>query len=307
MAVAVIKSTDRLFFVSHNIGANDSWEWRLARIAFNDSVSIYPSCTLDGRFLFDFYICHPANWRYNAVNQHYWIQFHGREDIIHPSLTTETHLVRPSDTSDDYAKRHNLLPFQKWLKITHLDTFIHSPFEFATVRGRKTRDRICQDDWDVLRKSTFMFQNPLPAFNVPRYSIHVDWGTHVTYHNQALMNVLGFETSQTSNTLQDKRYPWQKVIGQIILLSPNFFLFFLCKRKLSSFLREPTTILWTLGFVSHQCRDYCYVWWFESFVEFSRQQHVPSSNIFGPLKGLSPYLLTCDRRIVRHRQRTFTS
>jgi len=41
---------------------------------------------------------------------------------------------------------------------------------------------------------------------------------------------------------------------------PFFFLIFLCKRKLSSFLREPTTILWTLGFVSHQCRDYCDAW-----------------------------------------------
>jgi len=111
LKAAIIKSTDCLFFVSHNIGANDSREWHLARIAFNDSVSIYPSCTLDGRFLFDFYICHPANWRYNAVNQHYWIQFHGQEDIIHPSLTTKTHLVRPSDTSDDYATCHNLLPF----------------------------------------------------------------------------------------------------------------------------------------------------------------------------------------------------
>ena len=42
---------------------------------------------------------------------------------------------------------------------------------------------------------------------------------------------------------------------------PHFsFFFFLCKRKLSSFLREPTTILWTLGFVSHQCWDYCDAW-----------------------------------------------
>ncbi len=37
-----------------------------------------------------------------------------------------------------------------------------------------------------------------------------------------------------------------------------------------------------------------------SLVESSRQQHVPSSSIFGPLTGLSPYLLTHDRRIVRH-------
>ena len=195
LTAAIIRSTDRLFFVSHSIGANDAREWRLARVAFNDSVSIYLSCTLDGRFLFEFYICHPANWRYNAVNQCYWIQFHGCEDILHPSLTTDTHLVRPSDTSDDYAKRHNLLPFWKWLNITHTDTYIHGPFEFAT---RKSRDRICQGDWDVLRQHTTMFQHPLPAFDVPTYLIHVDRGTHVTYHDQALTHAICFEALQTS-------------------------------------------------------------------------------------------------------------
>ena len=111
LTAAIIKSTDRLFFVSHSIGVNDAREWRLAQIAFTDFVSIYPSCKLDGRFLFEFYICHPTDWRYNAVNQHYWIQFHGCEDILHPLLTTNTHLVCSSDTSDDYAKCHNLLLF----------------------------------------------------------------------------------------------------------------------------------------------------------------------------------------------------
>jgi hypothetical protein len=94
--ILVLTTGPRLFFVSHIIGANDAREWRLARVAFNDSVSIYPSCTLDGRFLFEFHICHPADWCYNAVNQHYWIQFHGCEDILHPSLTPDTHLVCPS-------------------------------------------------------------------------------------------------------------------------------------------------------------------------------------------------------------------
>ena len=174
---------------------------------------MYPSCTLDGRFLFEFYICHPADWRYNAVNQRYWIQFHGREDILHPSLSTDTHLVRPSDTSDDYAQRHNLLPFRKWLNITHQDTFIHGPFEFATVRGRKTRDRIGQTDWDILRQHKSMFHNPLPAFDVPTYSIHIDRGAHVAYHDKALTNVLCFEASHTSDIAQDALYPWQKASG----------------------------------------------------------------------------------------------
>ena len=163
-------------------------------------------CTLDGWFLFEFYICHPADWRYNAVNQRYWIQFHGHEDIHHPTLSSKTHLIRPSDKSDEFALHHNLLPFRKWLNITHLDTYIHGPFEVATVRGRKTRDRISQDDWDVLRKHSYMFQNPTPSFDVPTYSIHVDRGAHVTYHDQAHSNILCLEASQISHSMQDRRY-----------------------------------------------------------------------------------------------------
>ena len=162
----------------------------------------------DGHFLFEFYICHPADWHYNAVNQRYWIQLHGREDILHPSLTTDTYLVRPSNTSDDYAKCHNLLPFRKWLNITHTDTYIHGPFKFATVRGRKSRYRICQEDcWDVLWQHDTMFQNPLHAYDFPTHSIHVDQGAHVTYHNQALTNAICFDASQTSINPQDICYP----------------------------------------------------------------------------------------------------
>jgi hypothetical protein len=133
LMATIISSSDKLFFVSHSIGANTSCEWHLARLTFNDSVSLYPSCTLDGRFLFDFYICHPSDWQYNAVNQRYWIQYHGREDITCPDLSTDTHLIRPSEMSDDYALHHNLCPFRKWLNITNLDTFIHGPFEIASV------------------------------------------------------------------------------------------------------------------------------------------------------------------------------
>jgi hypothetical protein len=162
LMAAIIKSTHRLFFVSHSIGANDTCEWRLVQIAFTNSVSIYPLCTLDGWFLFEFYICHPEDWRYNAVNQCYCIQYHGWEDITHPTLSTETHLVCPSDTSDNYAQSHNLVPFWKWLNITHLDTHIHGPFEFASFHGRKTCDRISQEDWNILQWHVSMFQTQYP-------------------------------------------------------------------------------------------------------------------------------------------------
>ncbi len=206
LTAAIIQSTDKLFFVSHSIGLNDAREWCLAWVAFQDSMSLYPSCTQDGQYLFEFYICHPSDWRYNAINQCYWLQYHGIDEVAMPTASTDTHLIRPSDTSDAYAARHKLVPFRKWLNISHLDTFIHGPFDFASICGRKTRDRISQDDWDILVKHTSMFANPLPRFNVPTYSIHVDRGAHVTFHDHALCDILLFEASRTSSSASDRRY-----------------------------------------------------------------------------------------------------
>ena len=35
-----------------------------------------------------------------------------------------------------------------------------------------------------------MFHNPLPRFDVPSYSIHVDRGAHVTFHCEAIARQL---------------------------------------------------------------------------------------------------------------------
>ncbi len=200
LVAAIVRSTDRLFFVLCRFGDNEAWEWLLAHVGFMDLMSLYPSCMLDGRFLFEFYICHPADWRYNAVNQRYWLQLHSRSDLTSPCSLSETHLVRPSDSSDSYATHHKLMPFRKWLNICHQDMYIHGPFEFASVRGCKTRDRIAQSDWDVLLKHSSMFNDPVPRFDVPTYSIHCNRGAHVTFHNETTCAILMLEHSRTSDT-----------------------------------------------------------------------------------------------------------
>ena len=90
-------------------------------------------------------------------------------------------MIRPSDSSAFYATRHKLVPFCKWLNISHLDTFIHGLFEFPSIQGRKSRDRIAQEDWDQLKQHSPMFGNPIPTFGVPSYSVHVDRGTHEAF------------------------------------------------------------------------------------------------------------------------------
>ena len=153
-----------------------------------------------------------------------------------PNLLSDSHLICPSDTSVDYALCHKLLPCRKWLNITHSDTFIHSPFESATVRGWKTSDRNSQDDWNVLLWHVSMFQNPIPCFDVPKYSIHVDCGAHVTYHDQTHCDNLRIKASHTSEGFSNQCYPWKKVLAHS--RAPPIFLFYYIKRYFCV-LRDP--------------------------------------------------------------------
>ena len=93
LVAAIVWSTDCLFFISCKFSANDAREWRRARVTFMYSMSLYPLYRLDGRFLFEFYICHPADWRDNAVNQRYWLQLHGLDDLPYPHQAFDTHPV----------------------------------------------------------------------------------------------------------------------------------------------------------------------------------------------------------------------
>ena len=200
LAAAIAQSTDHLFFVSCKFGANDAREWRLAWVAFMDSMFLYPLCMLDDRFLFEFFICHPADWRDNTTNQRYWLQFHGVDDLCYPCQTSDTHLVQPSNMSASYATRHKLMPFRKWLNICHQDTYIHGPFEFASIRGNKTHDRIDQVDWDALALHSSLFCDPIPSFNLTTYLIHCGRDTHVSVHIAAASDTCIFKKSHTADT-----------------------------------------------------------------------------------------------------------
>ncbi len=141
----------------------------------------------DGRFLVEFYVAHPQDMRCNAINQRYWLQYCVPNGISDGRI--DAHLITPSDTSEDRAAKHNLHPVQRWVNLTHADTYIHSPFDFATVRSRKTWDRVDQGCWDALAAKSSMFSNTLPSFTVPTYSIHVDRGVHAIFPGMAAVAI----------------------------------------------------------------------------------------------------------------------
>jgi hypothetical protein len=179
LAPQIILSTNRLFFIAHKIGAANCSKWHLVRVAFQDSILLYPSALQDGGFLVEFYLMHPSDVWYNATNQQYWLQYSDCNGILNSHL--DAHLITPSDTSEDRAARHNLHPVCCWVNLTHGDTYIHGLFEFATIRGRKTHNRVDQQYWDVLAVKCSMFTNKLPCFDIPTYSIHVDRGVHTVF------------------------------------------------------------------------------------------------------------------------------
>jgi hypothetical protein len=69
LAQRIILSRDRLFFISHTIGSGDICKWHLVCVAFETTMSLYSSCLVDGRYLVDFYIAHPSDSWYNAINK----------------------------------------------------------------------------------------------------------------------------------------------------------------------------------------------------------------------------------------------
>ncbi len=139
LAQRIVSSTEKLFFISLRIGGsiNNIRKWWLIPVALTMSMSSYPSCLEDGKYVIDFYMVHPSNFRFSAINQRFWLQYHSQDNLMGPCSSLDTHLIHPSDTSEAYAKHHKLLPFHRFLNLTHLDTYIHGPFNFATIHGQK--------------------------------------------------------------------------------------------------------------------------------------------------------------------------
>jgi hypothetical protein len=121
-------------------------------------------------------MAHPSGVCYNAINQWFWLQYRNQTPAVFGAMDAD--LITPSNTSKDQVKQHLLVPNRAWANLTHSDTSIHGPFEFAIVRGPKTCDQIGQEDWDALAWIKSMFSNPLPHFDTPTYSIYVDRGIH---------------------------------------------------------------------------------------------------------------------------------
>ncbi len=132
-------------------------------MALSDSSSLLPSCLQDGRFLVEFYALHFDDVHHNACNQRYWLQYHLVGNIATPTSSATTHFIRPSDTSEALAVKQRLVPFRRWLNLTHSDTYLHGPFDFASVNGgKRVTEYLKPIGTSLLAKptsSTMLYQN----------------------------------------------------------------------------------------------------------------------------------------------------
>ena len=122
LTASILASTDKLFFIAHKIPGSNISEWALVRINLHLSVQAHPAALQDGRFLAQFYTCHPADKRYNAINQRYWLEYHPKFEVANPYCNKHTHMIRPSSQSEAYAKAEGLAPFSLWVRLANADT-----------------------------------------------------------------------------------------------------------------------------------------------------------------------------------------
>ena len=161
LAAKLISSTSRLFFVSWAYPTATRREWHLVRVNLDSSISYNPDCLHNGRFLVEFFVCHPRDLHLHPRNQRWWLEYHASSELarLHEG---DYHLLRPDDKADIYATQNHLRPFCQWISLIDDSTFLHGPFEFAIINGRQTRDRISTPDWTQLVLAKSKYNNAPP-------------------------------------------------------------------------------------------------------------------------------------------------
>ena len=183
----MIQSNDKLFFIVYTDPHTSYREWKLVRVDLVKSISANPDAITDGKFLVEYLIQHPDNAQFSAPNQRFWTEYHktqGRFVVNH-----DYHLIKPIAESPAYRQQKNIVAYSQWIHIHHETTFIHGPFNFATINGRKTRDRISKDDWQFLTDSKSKFDNEPPILHQTTaytYSYHVNSQFHTIRQNDSV-------------------------------------------------------------------------------------------------------------------------
>jgi hypothetical protein len=105
----IIKSDDKLFFISYSPPNQTRCEWRLVQIDFPSTMKLHPSCLQDGKFLVQFYIQHFIDSSVNLTDQRFWLEYHSTSNS--KTLGSQYHLIPPTSLSPKVTKARNLVPY----------------------------------------------------------------------------------------------------------------------------------------------------------------------------------------------------
>lgn len=195
------KSKSRLFFISWTAPTQTRREWHLVRVNIDASISYNPDCLHNGRFIVEFFICHPSDVAQHPRNQRWWLEYHDDSAVarLHEG---DYHLLRPDDNASLYAKKHRLRPFCQWVQLLDHSTHIHGPFDFAVINGRQSRDRVSTPDWDQLLLAQSKFDNDPPDVNKRIFEgIQYTRNFHTTFRDPSVRaRVLATQQLMPGNT-----------------------------------------------------------------------------------------------------------
>ena len=184
----LIQSEDKLYFVIYSLPNSQRREWKLVRVNMEETFRENPIATQDGRFLCEFLICHPEDKAFNAPNQRYWTEYHEKKGKY--MINTTYHLVKPTVNQHSFVQQHNLVPFTQWFHLFNESTYLHGPFDFASIDGRKTKDRIDRQHWQILASLTSKYDNEAPSMMLKNYtfSYHVNTALHMEIRDTEVLN-----------------------------------------------------------------------------------------------------------------------
>ncbi len=220
---SIIKSSDRLFFVSHSLGNLSIQERRLICVAFSNSPIpiLLTGWTIPCRVLYIAFLWCLLQCNKPAllvtVPLHWWDCY---ANIIYDDASYLPIRLVISSCSKAKVGPISLL--------VESHTFRYVPPWSVWICIRQwieTHNRISKLDWDVLSCQASQFQNPLPKFDLPSISTHADQEIHVTICNPFHVSALCAAADFNNNCI----VPWQKVLGTAFVLSSSPFSF--CSQK----------------------------------------------------------------------------
>jgi hypothetical protein len=109
----MVRSKDKLFFITHSPTNKHRKEWKLVQIDFEKSMQLHPACLHDGKFLVNFLIQHRHDDSVNLPDKRFWIEYHAAASA--KTLSSRYHLLTPSSVSPQIAINRNLVPYREWI------------------------------------------------------------------------------------------------------------------------------------------------------------------------------------------------